>query len=53
MTALRFLRLKAYYSPLASSAFGSKSSKRDLTLLISRAKVIARLQKMCRKAVPK
>ncbi len=25
MTALRFLRLKAYYSPLASSAFGSKS----------------------------
>lgn len=29
------------------------SPKRDLTLLISWAKVIARLQKMCRKAVPK
>jgi len=27
MTALRFLRLKAYYSPLASSASDDKSQK--------------------------
>jgi hypothetical protein len=35
MTPLRFLGLKAYYSPLAFSASGSKSRKRDLTPLIS------------------